>query len=135
MNSPFAADLKNQQCIRQACASTDEGRHLPAPPTTAMRSKARLNDQVEGRLSSPAHGTETRRSQHLLKLPGAGLSAENMGALLRDSVGTAQGGRGGIVEPADRIDVVLDPIAREGLDQHEGAVSGHSVCGVPRGID
>jgi hypothetical protein len=108
---------------------------VPAPPTMGMRSTTRLDDQIEWCLGCPAHRTEPRRSQHLLELPWSGLSAENVRPLLRDGVGAAQRGRGSVVEPADRIDVVLDAIAREWLDQHDRAVIGHGVCSVPGGIN
>ena len=94
-----------------------------------------LNDQIERRRQCPAHRAKPGRLQDALELARAGLGAEDVRAVLRDGVGAAHGRRGGIVEAADRIDVVLDAVAGERLDQHERAVLGHGARRVPHRID
>ena len=51
---------------------------MAARPTMGMRSTTRFDNQIEWCLGCPVHGTEARRSQHLLELPCPGLSAEIM---------------------------------------------------------
>ena len=55
--------------------------------------------------------------------------------MLRDRVGAAHGRRSRIVEPADRVDVVFDPIASIRLDQHDRTVLSHCGPGISHRID
>ena len=71
--TPQVGDRQNRKP-----ASADEGCAMAARPTMGMRSTTRFDNQIEWCLGCPVHGTEARRSQHLLELPCPGLSAEIM---------------------------------------------------------
>ena len=88
LGSKFGLPLESSHTPRRpqtpACsqnrkpASADEGTRDGCPAHMGMRSTTRFDNQIEWCLGCPVHGTEARRSQHLLELPCPGLSAEIM---------------------------------------------------------
>jgi hypothetical protein len=55
--------------------------------------------------------------------------------LVKPASSRADHGRGAVVEPADRVQVVGQPVIGEGLDQHPGAVGRQALADVLRGTD
>ena len=55
-----------------------------------------------------------------------GLGAERQPDVLAQRRGRAEHGRPGVEDAADRVEVVLDGVARERLDDHPRAVVGAS---------
>jgi hypothetical protein len=65
----------------------------------------------------------------------AGLSAERESDLLGTRGGRTDHRRGGVEDPADRVQVVFEPIVRERLDDHERAAGRQRVAHVSRCTD
>ena len=68
------------------------------------------------------HVAEAARGDDLAQLRLAGLRAERRADLLRQRGRHADHRRAGIVEPADRVQIVLQAVAGHRLDDHPGAV-------------
>ena len=108
---------------------------LPAGRPGGGLVKPRLDDQVERRFGRAPDVPEPGLFEHARELLSARLRAEHMGAVLGDGMRAAQGGRGRVVQPSDRVDVVFDAVAGERLDQHDGAAIGERARGVCGGVD
>src|SRR5215217_7491913 len=83
-----------------------------------------LEDEVEGRLGG---APEAREAGAL-----AGLGAEREPDLLRQRRRRADERREAVVHAADRVEVLLDPVAGGGLDDHPAPVRSKQLADVPR---
>ena len=106
--------------VRMAARRTCGSSRRPSGP--------RFEDQVEGRLRRPADAGEARLAADLRQPRLARLGAEHVRPLLGDRMRAAEPGRAGIVDPADRVQVVLDLVGGIGLDEQQRAVLGQRLA-------
>jgi hypothetical protein len=108
--------------MRAPALSLSVGRQTLVPVHTypSRAARAGLVDEVEGSLGDAAEAAEPGRRRDLAQALLAGLGAQGQPGLLRQRMGHAPQGGGGIESPPDRGQVVLQPIAGIRLDQQEG---------------
>ena len=127
-SGPHAAHLRHRHALHRP-HPIRAGARPALIATTDIASAARLDDQVERRLGGLAHRCRSPADRSTSSsCRGPAWAPRTCVPFSEMAWAQHMRRRGGVVEPADRIDVVLDPIAREGLDQHERAVLGHGRC-------
>src|SRR3546814_6159901 len=104
------------------------------PYTTLFRSP-RLQYQVERRFGRPPESGQSAGRDYLAQPRLAGLGAEGETHLLAQGGRRADHRRGGVVNAADGVQVVLDLVVCKGLHDHPGAVLGQRLPHVLRGAD
>src|SRR5262249_45765914 len=98
-------------------------------------SGARLEDHVRGRLRHAPNPPEARVGQDLAQPCLSRLGAQREAHLLAERRGCAEQRRRAVVEASDRIEVVLEPIVRHGLDEHPGPPGSERLAHMARGSD
>src|SRR5215218_7763268 len=91
-----------------------------------------LEDEVEGRLGGAPEAREAGALDDLAAAGLAGLGAEREPDLLGQGRRRADERREAVVHAADRVEVLLDPVAGGGLDDHPAPVRSKQLADVPR---
>src|SRR4029077_10614322 len=97
--------------------------------------RPRLEHEIERRFGRAPEAGEPRPGRDLAEAPVTGLRAEAVPDLLRERVRRADERRHRVEEPADRVQVVLDLVVREGLDQHPRPVAMERAAEMAGGAD
>src|ERR1700722_13829711 len=137
--------LRNEECDGiAACGAAPAqtvGRGLrtsvrkPCPTNLERQSGARFENEIEGSLRGAPKLGKAAIHDHGAQPAFARLCAQAQTDFLRARSRCANESRGRVVDPAHRIDVFLQPVVREWLDDHPGAVFLEGLPDVRRGAD
>src|SRR5512135_2343023 len=103
---------------------------LDAPSRTTT-SRPSLEDHVRGRLGRPADTSEATRHHHLTQTGLAGLGAQGQTDFLRQRRRGAYHHEEAVINSPQRMEIVFQPVAGQGLDDQPSAILRQSLAYMP----